>query len=290
MAGKSRNGVAILLMVGLATLGAAGTTHATGGPPVKFGIVSTDSVKALFDKYQLLMEYLGKKTGRPFELVAAKDYDEIIEKMKTGELEGGVLGSGKGGKAIQQNGLVPIVRPESKGVSTYRGYVIVRKDSSFKKIEDLKGKSFDFVSKNTSAGYLFPRSLLQQKKLNPETFFSRTSFAGKHEVTLSKVLYKEVDGAAIKNLVFEKQAASDPRVNKELIVIHKSDEFPEGTIFFRKETPGAFVGTVRKAFLGMNADEAGKPVLAKVGADRYIETTAKDFAYVQKLIKVLEGK
>mgnify|MGYP001608111413 FL=1 len=277
---------ALVLAVVLPAAGPA----AAGEKPVKIGIMPTETVKALIEKYQPLMEYLSRKVGRPFEVHPLNSYDEIISHLKSGEIDGGVFGSFKAHEALATIGAVPVARPEKGGVSTYRGYVIVRKDSGYKKIEDLKGKSFDFVSKGTSAGYVFPMALLRAKKIDPNAFFSRMTFAGKHEISLSKVLNKESDGAAIKNLVFEKLARSDPRINAELTVIHKSENFPEATVLFRKDAPALLVKSVRQALLGIEKDPEGKGVLNSVGADRFIPTDKKDFAYLSKLVKQMEGK
>jgi phosphonate transport system substrate-binding protein len=255
--------------------------------PVRIGIVPSQGAKELVVQYQPLMDYLAKKVGRPFELRPMKSYGETLEMIKSGEIEGGIMGSFVAEQSIHELGAIPVARPESKGVSTYKGFVIVRKDSGFKKIDDLKGKTFDYVSNNTSAGYLYPRYLLKSRKVDPEAFFSQTSFAGKHDIAVSKVLNKGVDGAAVKNTVLDKMAAADPRVKNELVVLHKSESFPDGTILFRKDSRPELVKAVKKALSGMKADAEAKAALASVGADRYIDTTLKDFAYVQKLSDAL---
>ncbi|HWS15487.1 MAG TPA: phosphate/phosphite/phosphonate ABC transporter substrate-binding protein [Candidatus Methylomirabilis sp.] len=278
----------VVVVFGFSVLAAG--PGAAGEKPVKIGIMPTDTVKALVEKYQPLMDYLTRKTGQTFEVHPLTSYDEIISHLKSGDIDGGVLGSFKAYEAISRIGAVPVGRPEKGGVSSYRGYVTVRKDSGYKKIEDLKGKSFDFVSRGTSAGYIFPMAMLRKKKIEPSAFFSQMTFAGKHEITLAKVLNKESDGAALKDTTFEKLAKSDPRVNAELAVIHTSESFPDGTILFRKETPASIVKAVRQTLLGLEKDPEGKPVLQNVGTDRFILTDKKDFTYLAKLMKQMEGK
>ncbi len=275
---------AAAVIFGIAALAAA-PAMTEDAKPVRVGIMPTGTVKALVEKHQPLMEYLSRKAGRPFELRPLTSYDEIIKELKSGEIDGGVFGSFKAHEALTTIGAIPVARAEKGGVSSYRGFVIVRKDSGYGKIDDLKGKSFDFVSTGTSAGYIFPMALLKRKKIDPVTFFSRVTFAGKHEIALSKVLNKESEGAAIKDTVFEKMAMSDPRVNAELIVIHKSERFPDKTILFRKETPAPLIKAVRRTLLGMDKDPAGMPVLRSVDADRYILTDKRDFAYLAKLMR-----
>jgi phosphonate transport system substrate-binding protein len=263
------------------------TVAQAAGKPVVFAVVGGDSVRDAMEKFQPLMDYLSKKTGTPFELKTVKDYDAIVEGFKSGSYDGGIIGSGVGGASIRDIGAIPVARPEAKGLSTYRGFIIVRKDGGIKKIADLKGKTFDFVKKKNSAGDLFPMYSVLQMKQDPEKFFAKIDYAGKHEVALSRVLNKEVDGSAIKDSVFEKLAKDDPRVNKEIVVIAKSEKFPDMTHFLKKGTSKELLASVRKALLSIDKDPDGKAALAALKADRYIETTPKDFAYVQKLLKAV---
>lgn len=255
------------------------------GKPAGFAVVAGDSVKATIEKYGPLMDYLSKKTGTPFELKPVKDYQAVVEGFKSAEFEAGIIGSGVGGAAVRDIGAIPVARPVVKGVSNYGGYVITRKDSGLQKIEDFKGKSFDFGRPGNSAGHLFPLSLLRAKKLDPDTFFSKVGHTPKHEIVISKVLNKEVDGGSVKNTTFEKLKKEDPRIAKELAVLAKSENFPDTTHMFRKGAPADLVKATRKALLAIDKDPEGKAALAALGAERYVETTAKDFAYVQKLLK-----
>jgi ABC-type phosphate/phosphonate transport system substrate-binding protein len=59
------------------------------------------------------------------------------------------------------------------------------------------------------------------------------------------------------------------------------------THFLKKGTSKELVASVRKALLSIDKDPDGKAALAALKADRYIETTPKDFAYVQKLLKAV---
>lgn len=285
---KKTNGFANWKILLLSAFWLLAATLPAFAESVRLGIVPSQGAKELLVQYQPLMDYLSKKTGKTFELRPMKSYDETVALLKSGEIEGGIMGSFVAEQAIRELGAIPVARPEIKGISTYRGCIIVRKDSGFKKIEDLKGKTFDFVSNSTSAGYLYPRYLVKAKGGDPEKFFGATTFAGKHDIAISKVLNKGCDGAAAKNTVFDKMAASDPRVKNELVILSKSEPFPDGTILFRKDSKPELVKAVKKALSGMKGDAAAKAALASVGADRYIDTTLKDFAYVRKLALALQ--
>ncbi|MBI5905398.1 MAG: PhnD/SsuA/transferrin family substrate-binding protein [Deltaproteobacteria bacterium] len=104
------------------------------------------------------------------------------------------------------------------------------------------------------------------------------------------MLNREVDGGAVKDTVYDRLAKSDPRVKAELAVIHKSGSFPDGTFLFRKGTPAELTTAVKKALLELAKVREGKPALDGIGADRFIETDKRDFSYLAKLVKRMEGK
>lgn len=257
--------------------------------PLKIGARSTSvGAKALVERYQPLADYLSTKIGRPVEFHPFSSEPEIQGKLGSGDIDASIRGSAGGARAIRDLGAVPVARPEKGGVSGYRGCIIVRKDSGVKKLEDLKGKRFDYVEKGTSAGYLYPRALLVGKKLDPDAFFGAVAFAGKHDIATMKVLNGESDGASVKDQDLEKLSRSDPRVAGEILVLQKSGFYPDGTLLFRKGTAAATVEAVEKALHGIEKDPEGKAALAAVGADRYIPTGKKDFAELISAMSLLK--
>lgn len=272
-----------------AALLVAGASFAEDKAPLKIGARSTSlGPKAMIEKYQPLMDYLSAKIGRPIEFHPFASTPEILRKLGSGDIDALIIGSSGGARAIRDRGAVPVARPEKGGVSGYRGCIIVRKDSGLKKIEDLKGKRFDYVGKGTSAGYIYPRVLLAGKKLDPDAFFGAATFAGKHDIAVMKVLNGESDGASVKDQDLEKLSRSDPRVQGEILVLQKSGLYPDGTMLFRKGTPGATLKAVEKALLGIGKDPEGKAALASVGADRYVPTGKTDFAEMTRAMSLVK--
>jgi phosphate/phosphite/phosphonate ABC transporter binding protein len=201
-----------------------------------------------------------------------------------------VLGSIAGSEAIHHGQVTPVVRTEKGGVSTYKGYLIARKDGGAKKVDDLKGKTFDSNTGSTSVGKFFPRKLLKDRKLDFDTFFSRTTSSPKHDIVVYKVLDRQADCGTVKDGVYDKLAKSDERVKKELVIVATSQPFPDGNVMFRKGAPADLVKATREAFLGMEKAVEAKPALDAVGADRFIPSSQKDYAPLAKAVASIEKK
>lgn len=269
---------------------AGGAAFAVDQGPVRFGVTISESAQITVKKYQPLMDYLSKKVGRPFEVRPVKSYDDILALMKSGEADLGVLGSIAGSEAIHHGEVTPVVRAEKGGVSTYKGYLIARKDGGAKKVEDLKGKTFDSNTGSASVGKFFPRKLLKDKKLDLDTFFSRTTSSPKHDIVAYKVLDRQADCGTVKDSVFDKLAKSDERVKKELVILATSQPFPDGNVMFRKNASAELVEATHEALLGMDKVAEAKPALDAVGADRFIPSSPKDYAAFAKAIAALGKK
>lgn len=277
---------AVVLFVGLA----GGTAFAADPGTVRFGVTISESAELTVKKYQPLMDYLSKKVGKPYEVRPVKSYDDILALMMSGAVEAGVLGSIAGSEAIHHGQVIPVVRSEKGGVSTYRGYLIARKDGGAKKVADLKGKTFDSNIGSASVGKFFPRMLLKGKKLDFDTFFSRTTSSPKHDIVIYKVLDRQADCGTVKDSVFEKLAKTDERVKKELVILATSQPFPDGNVMFRRNVPADIVKATRDALLGMDKANEAKPALDALGADRFIPSPAKEYESLAREIAALAKK
>ena len=77
----------------------------------------------------------------------------------------------------------PLARTQyADGSSTYRGLIFTRKDSGIATAQDMKGKTFVFVDKTTTAGWLFPLHFFKENNIDdPFSWLGETYFAGTHE-------------------------------------------------------------------------------------------------------------
>lgn len=261
-------------------------SQAVHGPSVRIGVVPALTVTETIRQYQPVVDYLNKKLNIHGQLVPQKDYLTVLEKMRRGELDAGILGSLLCYRAIREIGALPLARPESGGDSTYEGLVFARQDSGIKDIYGLKGKVFAYVDSNTSADYVYPRALLKEKGYDTDKFFKEAIFAGKHDAAVLMVLNRKADGGAAKDDVYYRLAKEDPRIERELRVLHLSSaKFPDRTIAVRKDFDPALAEQLRAALIGMDKNEQGRSALKVAGFDRYVPTGTEDFRQLEQMLR-----
>jgi phosphonate transport system substrate-binding protein len=283
-----------LALCGLLLLSACGRSAEAPGaasvvapaPPVRIGVVPALTVTATIRQYQPVVDYLNKKLDIHGQLMPQKDYLTVLEKLRSGELDAGSFGSLLCYRAIKEIGALPLARPEIGGDSTYEGLVFARKDSGITDIYGLKGKVFAYVDTNTSAGYVYPRALLKEKGYDADQFFKEAVFAGKHDAAVLMVLNRKADGGAAKDDVYDRLAKEDPRIGRELRVLHLSAAgFPDRTLAVGKDFDPALAEKLKQALIGMDNNEEGRSALKKAGFDRYIATGTEDFRPLENMLR-----
>src|SRR6267143_5017738 len=199
---------------------------------LKFGftpVLSEPEMRAEFDP---LMAYLSNALGQKVTLYIAKDYGDLRTQMENGAVDVGSFSPFAYVDAARGGKIHIIAQSIIEGSATYRGIIVTRKDTGLKSIADLKGKRFAFVDPKSASGYVYPRAMLIEKRINPETFFKETIFAGSHDKVIAAVLEGRVDAGAIYDGALG--VAQRSGVSTEnLITLASSDPIPHDAIAVR---------------------------------------------------------
>jgi phosphonate transport system substrate-binding protein len=270
--------LALLFLAGLAS-------PAPAAPPagveqkLLIGLIPEMNIFEQKERFRLLGEYLSRKTGVPVQFTILSRYGNIISSFETEKMDGAFFGSFTGALAINRLGVVPLARPVNlDGTSTYQGYLFVRKDSGIRDASGMKGKRMAFVEKATTAGYVFPLAWLREQGIEDAgRFFRESFFTGSHDAAVMAVLNRKADVGAAKHSIYDRVRKKEPRVDAELAILAASPAVPSNGLCVRKGLAPALQAKLKDALLGLERDPAGKAVLGKFGALRFIETTASDY-------------
>jgi len=237
------------------------------------GVVPERNIFKQYKRYSILAEYLSEKTGVDIKISIFKSYGEIIDKFESHKLDGAFFGSFTGAIAHERQEVDALARPVTPdGKSTYRGYILVRKDSGIRKASDMRDKVIVFVDKASSCGYIYPLAYLRQNGISDlKTFFREYYFAGGHDAVIHEVFDGRADIGVAKNTVYEMMAKKDDRLKKELIIIDKSPEFPSHGLFVRSSMDPGMKNSLLDSLLSMEMDTEGEAVLRKFGAVRFVK-------------------
>jgi phosphonate transport system substrate-binding protein len=280
----------VLLIACLSFLAVAGCSEKKAPPKLKppegrsitIGLIPEQNIFRQMERYEPLAAYISKKIGVKIKLKVLPRYGNIINNFVSEGMDGAFFGSFTYSMAHAKLGVEALARPENgEGISTYHGLMFVRKDSLIKTAEDMRGKRFAFVDKATTAGYLLPLAYFKKHGIdNYRSYLKETYFAGTHEDAIYDVLNKKADIGAAKNTIFYRLAKTDDRLVKELLILEKSPDVPENGLAVRKDFDNSLKIKLKETLLNMHNDPAGKDILNKFGARRFIETADKDYSPV----------
>ncbi|TYB31577.1 MAG: phosphate/phosphite/phosphonate ABC transporter substrate-binding protein [Candidatus Mcinerneyibacterium aminivorans] len=169
---------------------------------INFGITPWQSLKEHQKGFIPLLKYLSDKTGKKFVLNVSKDYDSLKEEFKKENIDIAAFSPFAYVDAVNQipDRLKYIATTKRKFNKTirdhYLGYIIVKKESDINSVFDLKGKTFAFVDKISTSGYLFPMLLFKKMNIDPYSFFDEVYFLGNHTKVIEAVASNIVDAGA----------------------------------------------------------------------------------------------
>lgn len=246
------------------------------------GLIPEQNVFDQVARYKPLQDYIAKKTGMDVKLTMLLRYGNIIERFTQSRLDGAFWGSFTGAMAIKKLGIKPIARPLGlDGSSTYRGYIFVRKNSKIRNVADMRGKTVAFVERATTAGYIFPIAYFRENGVNDiEGYFKEYYFTGSHDAAMRAVLNGEADIGTAKSTIFDLVARTDPRVNRDLIVLAESPKVPSNGLGVGKNLKPEIKRQLKNVLLGMNRDGEGVAILQRFGALKFIPTAKEDYSPV----------
>ncbi len=251
------------------------------GPAITFALLPERNVFEQKKRYQPLKEYLTTAVGRPVVFKLLDNYQLIFSEILERRVDGGFFGSMNGAIAQLKGGVEILARPvDLAGVSTYSGYIFTRADTRITKDPATwKGKNFALVNKATTAGYLYPLSLLRLSGYqgDPERFFARMSFTGSHDAAILAVFNGEADFGACKNTIYEEYVRLHPEIQRSVSVLSESAQVPSNGLGVRPDFDPELKRKLREALLAMHTREDGQRALRQFQAQRFIETSARDY-------------
>ncbi len=235
--------------------------------------------------YNAFFSELTNQTGSSFEWLGSKTYDDVINKLKTGEADIGYVGPFAYVVAQDSFGVKILCRTISEGNEEfYRSIIVTRKDSGIRRLEDLKGKSFSFTDPKSTSGYLFPLAKLIASGVSQEDF-AEVKFVKRHVNSLLAVYKGHVDAGATSITALDK---IDLNMD-ELLVLWQSEPIYRGLWIARKDLPDGQFTKIQRAMLQISSSKKSEEIFNELTTKGFIMGKDSDYDNVREVIKWLRG-
>lgn len=242
---------------------------------LRIGVGAILSPQGTAHSYQPLIDYLGRKMGKPAILVQRKTYQELNDLLARNVVDLGFICTGAYSEGVRNEALSLLVVPQINGKTTYQAFVIVPAASPVREFADLRGKVFAFTDPLSNTGYLYPLSLLQGMGQQPETFFGRTIFTYSHDRSLAAVMEGIADGASVDSLVYEFAGKRNPEIARQTRIIWESPDFGIPPVVVPRTISPEKKALLKELLLTIHHDAEGKKALAALGVERFVDPEPK---------------
>ena len=172
---------------------------------LRIAVIPKKSMDVLLREYRPLLKHLSKGLSLPVEFVRAESYDSVTDAIVSGGVDIAWLGPAGYLLAHLRNTKIEAFANLTleKGHFTpagnyYQALLVVRSDSSYKTLTDLKGSKVALTDPLSTSGSLIPNYALPQVTRQPlHTFFSAQVYTGSHDRSIDAVLAGRTDAAFI---------------------------------------------------------------------------------------------
>lgn len=222
----------------------AGTASAEEQKELNFGIISTESSQNLRTLWDPFLADMSKALGMKVNAFFASDYAGIIEGMRFKKVDISWVGN-KGAMVMvdRAGGEVFAQTTDTDGNDGYWSYIVARKDSGIKNIDDMFARandlSFSNGDPNSTSGFLVPGYYVFAKNgKDPKKIFKRV-VSSNHEANALAVANGQVDVATFNNEGMARLMITSPEKAKKLAVIWKSPTIPSDPLVWRTDLSDA---------------------------------------------------
>ena len=298
-------GAAILLAA--SSLGAQAQDWKAKYPELTFGIIPAENASGVVERYTPLTDYLTRQLGVKVTLRVANDYAAVIEGQRAGNIHIASYGSASFARALITGVKIDAfaIDVNADGSKGYYSVFYVKKNSPYRTFEDLKGKNLGLVDPNSTSGNNVPRFTLDQKGIDPETYFSKVVFTGSHENAVLALAQGTVDVAAnawtddsdsylMRMLTKGMLKNADGTLMKyeDFRIILKSDPILNGPLAVPSDMPADLKAKIADAFFNVRSRDkaaADKIYDGKLDREGWAPAKTEDWKPVVDLVKFVDS-
>lgn len=231
--------------------------------------------------FRPFMDYMGTCTGKRWVYFPVQSNSAQIEAMRSGRLHVAGFSTGPTGFAVNIAGAVPFAAKGqvATGVRGYNLLAVVKADSPFQKLSDLKGRRVAHTSPSSNSGNLAPRALFPAEGLTPGADY-QPIMSGGHDRSVLGVNTGDYDMGAVASDVFERMVNRGTVRGDAFRIIYRSTVFPTSSFAHAHDLQPALAARVKQCFY----DFTFPPEMAREfnGDNKFLPITyLKDWAPVR---------
>jgi len=233
--------------------------------------------------YVQLERYLGKAMGLPVKAVQRGTYAQIMDALKSGEVEAAwVCGLPYTRNASWLHLVAVPLNGFDNNKPLYRS-LIITSNENVHSLTDLRGRVYAFSDPDSNSGHLVPEYLLHRRGSRPDLFFRAFFFTNSHRKVVRAVSAGLADGGSVDSYVFHALQKDEPELTRHVRVIETSEEFAFPPVVAPKKADSGRIGAFQRALLGMRDSRQGRRLLHQLHLAGFTRGRPEMFASIQAM-------
>lgn len=255
--------------------GVTPTSRPAAKQKLVIAVQPTGNPESLRADSQEIEKFLESRVNADVEMIFPTLFAGVIESLRFGHADAAFMSAWPAALAQKHAGATValaeirevVIGQEKQEQPYYYSYWVVRKDSPYTKLQDLRGKKVAFSSQLSTSGYVFPLARLIEKGLvdgsaaqpDARSFFGEVLFAGGYAQAWEALKKGQVDVAIIAGDVSE-------TLYREVLdgtrVIDQQGPIPSHSVVFSKDLKEPLRSELQAAFLELGKPES-RPLMRK---------------------------
>lgn len=251
---------AILLLSAIFLIAPAASAAGKDGEKVArtLAVIPFYAPERMWQLYSPFVDFLGTRTGEPWELKLYAGHDEMVRAFCAGEVDVALLGPVPLGRVNVACGAEPLLAALGRdGKPAYRA-MLLASDPAVASIGALRGRKVGFYRGSTAA-HVVPLHLLRDAGLAPGSF--EEVFFESQDKLITALLERKIDGAGVKETLY-RRFAQEP-----LRLLQESAELPNFAIAVLPSLPRAVRDRLVAVLLPLRPQERPADAEAMQGWD-----------------------
>ena len=219
-------------------------------------------------------DFLSQCTGKRVVYYPVQSNSAEIEAMRSGRLHVAGFSTGPTGFAVNMAGAVPFAaKGTEKGPHGYHLISLVKKNSPYQKLSDLKGKRVAHTSPSSNSGHLAPLVLYPPEGLKPNEDY-KPLMSGGHDKSSLGVASGDYDMAGVASDVFDRMVTRGTLKADDFRIIFISPVFPTSSFAYAHDLHPELARKVRACFFAFDFPPSMRKEFNN--DDRFFPITYKD--------------
>jgi len=221
---------------------------------------------------KLWTETIAKKAHLTAQSSVYADLPMMEQELKSRKIDIAILVSNEYLDLSQRVALEPLAEAADDRGTSEEVLLIVRKDSPFRKISDLKQRQLIMVKGQHSVIQLawLETKLMRGGVSKVHNYFSSIKETNKTSQACLPVFFKKADACIVRRSGFDTMVELNPQLGREFLVLATSEKILGGIIAARRELSEDKKRAVRDLLMSLHADPDGRQLLTLFGMNRLV--------------------